>query len=110
MPDQMMKPDERIDSTQKAIPEDRLDKFTQDVTDIRIIGTLADLVANMHDPQLEAETKAIPVYGDRILVPMRAESEDGMTVGSGLVEIGPGDEGYDRALAWIQDFGPYGPR
>jgi hypothetical protein len=32
------------------------DKFTQDERDIRHLGTLGDLIANMPDPQLEADS------------------------------------------------------
>jgi hypothetical protein len=54
----------------------------------------------------EDAPRPAPLYGDRLNVPMRAESEDGSIVGSGVREIGPDDPDYDRELAWVQEFGP----
>lgn len=36
----------------------------------------------------------------RLLVPARAEGDDGM-IGDGMVTIGPGDPGYDEWIAWF---------
>lgn len=46
--------------------------------------------------------RAILLPNGRIRIPRRAESEDGRTLGDGVVDIGPGDESYTEWLAWLQ--------